>query len=116
MRDGVAPRMASGGARGKRRRGVSKAQVLSLILPEADYVLRAVTVSAACVRGYTRRDHCRPPRPGNDAIQIVEEGLRNGGRGLKWQSFVDAIRTSFGEEADDIVARALSLRLVGALP
>ncbi|HEX7848683.1 MAG TPA: hypothetical protein VF470_03430 [Sphingomicrobium sp.] len=33
----------------------------------------------------------------------------------EWQSFVDDIRTSFWEEADDIAGRLLSLRLVGAL-
>lgn len=34
----------------------------------------------------------------------------------EWQSFVDDIRTSLWEEADDVAARVLSLRLVGALP
>ena len=34
----------------------------------------------------------------------------------KWQTFVEDIRTSFWEEADDIAGRLLSLRLVGVLP
>ena len=33
----------------------------------------------------------------------------------KWQSFVHDIRTFIWEEADDVAARVLSLRLVGAL-
>jgi len=42
------------------------------------------------------------------------EGRGDGGSG-EWQSFVEDIRTSIWEEADDIAARVLSLRLVGAL-
>lgn len=33
----------------------------------------------------------------------------------EWQSFVHDIRTFIWEEADDVAARVLSLRLVGAL-
>jgi hypothetical protein len=34
----------------------------------------------------------------------------------EWQSFVYDTRTSMWEEAEDVAARVLSLRLVGALP
>jgi hypothetical protein len=47
--------------------------------------------------------------------KILHES-ENGVSNRKWQAFVDDIRTSLLEEADDIAARLLGLRLIGALP
>ena len=54
-----------------------------------------------------------------DCFLLVHHTLRlryaNNAAG-KWQPFVHDIRNCFWEEADDIAARLLSLRLIGALP
>jgi hypothetical protein len=47
--------------------------------------------------------------------KILHES-ENGVSNRKWQAFVDEIRTSLWEHADEIATSLSGLRLVGALP